>query len=268
MVSVSRRAGPPQHGQVVLTHSVWRGQRAFAVLAGFKVGDLGQAQRQLAFGQGLPAALVAVNHRDRFAPVALAAEHPVPQLEVDLLVAGAVFFQPGVHFFLGVLDRKAVEEAGIDQRAGGDVGESGRVQVRGFLALDNFHNGQAEFFSKFPVAAVVGGHGHDRAGAVGGEDIVRNEDGHALAVDRVDGFDALDAHASLFLVELGALKLRLAGGFLLVGGDGFGVFDKARVHPLFEERMLGRDDHIGAAEQRVGAGWCRRSGYPPPWWQS
>ena len=64
----------------------------------------------------------------------------------------------------------------------------------------------------------------------------------------------LDLDTGLFLVELGALEIGLAGGLLLVGSDGLGVLDEAGVHPLFDVGVLRADDHIGAAEQRVGAG--------------
>ena len=41
--------------------------------------------------------------------------------------------------------------------------------------------------------------------------------GQLLAGDGVDGLDALQPHAGLFLVQLGALKVGLAGGGLLIG---------------------------------------------------
>ena len=229
-------------------------QRAFAVLARLKVLDLGQAQGQLALGQGHPAALVAIDHGDRLAPVALAAEHPVAQLEVDLILALAVAFQPLDHLFLGVGDGQAVEEAGVDQRAGGNVGEGSLVEVRRRSALDDLDDGQTELLGELPVAGVVGGHGHDGAGAVGCQDVVGDKDGDFLAVDGVDALDALDDNAGLFLVQLGALEVRLAGGLLLIGGDGVGVLDQARVDPLFDEGVLGADDHVGRTEQRVRAG--------------
>jgi len=72
--------------------------------------------------------------------------------------------------------------------------------------------------------------------------------------------DALDDDAGLFLVQLGALEVRLAGGLLLIGGDGVGVPDKARVDPLFDEGVLGADDHVGRTEQRVRAGGVDRQG--------
>ena len=230
------------------------GQRAFAVLARLKVLDFGQAQGQLALGQGHPAALLAVDHGDRLAPVALAAEHPVAQLEVHLLVALAVLLQPCVHLILGVLNRQAVQEIRVDQRAGGHIGECLLVKVTGGIALDDLDDGQAELLGKLPVAGVVGRHGHDGAGAVGCQNIVGDKDGDLLAVDGVDALDALDDDAGLVLIQLGALEVGLAGGLLLIGGNGVGVLDQACIDPLLDESMLRADDHVGRAEQRIRAG--------------
>ena len=120
---------------------------AFAVLARLKVLDLGQAQGQLTLGQGHPAALVAIDHGDRLAPVALAAEHPVAQLEVDLLVALAVLLEPGVHLVLGILNGQAVQEVGVDERAGGHVGEGLLVEVAGTVPLTTSMMGRPNFLA-------------------------------------------------------------------------------------------------------------------------
>ncbi len=53
-------------------------------------------------------------------------------------------------------------------------------------ALDHLDDGQAELLGELPVAGVVGGHGHDGAGAVGRQDVIGDEDGDLLVVDRVD----------------------------------------------------------------------------------
>jgi len=140
-------------------------------------------------------------------------------------VALAVLLQPGVHLILGVLDRQAVQEIRVDQRAGGHVGECLLVKVTGGIALDDLDDGQAELLGKLPVAGVVGRHGHDGAGAVGCQNIVGDEDGDFLAVDGVDALDALNDNAGLVLIQLGALEVGLAGGLLLIGGNGIGVLD-------------------------------------------
>ena len=60
-------------------------------------------------------------------------------------------------------------------------------------------DGQSELRGEGEVALVVGGHGHDRAGAVPGQDVVGDEDRDPLAVDRVDRLRA-DGHAGLLAV--------------------------------------------------------------------
>ena len=230
------------------------GQRAFAVLARLKVLDFGQAQGQLALGQGHPAALLAVDHGDRLAPVALAAEHPVAQLEVDLLVALSVLLQPCVHLILGVLDRQAVQEIRIDQRAGGHIGECLLVKVTGGIALDDLDDGQAELLGKLPVAGVVGRHGHDGAGAVGCQNIVGDEDGDFLAVDGVDALDALNDNAGLVLIQLGALQVRLGSRRLLIGHDLVRVLQLAALQPAPHQGVLRGEDHVSRTEQGVGPG--------------
>ncbi len=94
------------------------------------------------------------------------------------------------------------------------------------------------------------GDGHDRAGAVAHEHIVGDPDGNALAVDRIDGERAGEDPGFLF-VEFGAVEVALRGDsgavifdsfLLLAGGD------------RRNQRMLGRENHVGRAEKRVGPG--------------
>ena len=190
MVSVSRLAGPPQWGQVVLTHSVWRARGLSPSSAGLKVLDLGQAQGQLALGQGLPTALLAVDHGDGLAPVALAAEDPVAQLEVDL-ACGPCRFPPA----------KRTSSPWLPPRTGRSRNpeltsvpvatsvKAASLRLHGLVALDHLDDGQAELVGKLPVAGIVGRDGHDGAGAIGSQDIIGDEDGDLLAVDRVDGLE-------------------------------------------------------------------------------
>ena len=98
----------------------------------------------------------------------------------------------------------------------------------------------------------MGGNGHDSAGAVGGQDVVGDEDGDLLVVHRVDGPDALQFHAGLFLDQLGALEVGLGGGH----ADVFGhfVIVGQLVLPLFHIGVLGGDDHVSRAKEGVAAG--------------
>ncbi len=72
-----------------------------------------------------------------------------------------------------------------------------------------------------------------------------------MAVDRVDG-EGAGPDAGLFaLGEVGALEVAFGGGLLAVGGDGLALGGRGE---RVGERMLGRDDHEGGAEEGVGAG--------------
>ena len=108
-----------------------------------------------------------------------------------------------------------------------------------------------EFGREFKVALVVGWDGHDGACAVAHEDIVGDPDGDFVVVDGVDGKSAGE-DAAFFLVEFGAVEIAL-------GGDGgfvfFDCFELVWSGDGGYERMLGRKDHIGRAEEGVWA--CR-----------
>ena len=81
MVSASRRAGPPHCGQVVC-------MKVSLVVSGdspapVNLHILRQQHRQLIVRHRHDAAFLAIEHRDRRAPVALAADAPVAQAVVD-----------------------------------------------------------------------------------------------------------------------------------------------------------------------------------------
>ena len=86
------RAGPapPHFGQVVLTQSVILESGRFAVVRRLVALDLREQERKLILRQRHPAARRALYHRDGLAPVALAGEYPVAQLEVRLGMADAL----------------------------------------------------------------------------------------------------------------------------------------------------------------------------------
>lgn len=93
--------------------------------------------------------------------------------------------------------------------------------------------------------------GHNRAGAIRHQDIIRYKNRDFGPVDGIDAADALQADACLILDKLGAFKVGFLGRLLLVGAHRVQISDAVR--PLFDIRMLGRDDHIRRAEQRVRA---------------
>ena len=94
-------------------------------LAGTQVQVLGQRHRQLVLGHGHDAAMLAVDGRDGVAPVALTADEPVAQTELDLATAAAHGLEVGHDrsLALGVLTAAhAGVLAGLDKRALGSVG--------------------------------------------------------------------------------------------------------------------------------------------------
>ena len=113
---------------------------------------------------------------------------------------------------------------------------------------DDLDDGQAEPGGEGEVALVVGGHRHDGAGAVAHEHVVADPDGDLLAVDRVHGVGAGE-HAGLLLLGGEALDLALAARLVLVGRDGVALRGGGE---LADQRVLGRQHHVGGAVERVG----------------
>ena len=133
------------------------------------------------------------------------------------------------------------------------VAQSVKASFVHIAALDHLDDGQTELFRELPVAGVVAGHRHDGAGAVGHQHIVGDEDGDLLAVHGVHGRARPPAgrrscpcatsvrSKSLFLAAASWYALHL-----VQVGD--------LVRPFLNAGVLGRDDHVGRAEQRVRAG--------------
>ncbi len=247
-MSVSRRAGPPQRGQVVATNSGSRASGELTVVGRLVVVELGQQHGQLLGGHGHDAAGVAVDDRDGHAPVALPADQPVAQLEVDLGPGQAALGEAGDDRGEGLARRReTVELAGVDHDAVTGVG-LGQRALGAARRRDDLENGKPERGGEGEVALVVGRHGHDGAGAVAHQHVVADPDGDALAVYRVHGVGAGE-DAGLLLLGGEAFDLALAARLVLVGGDrGALLFGRE----LGDQRMLRREHHVGGAEERVG----------------
>ena len=229
------------------------GDGRLAVVGGLIALDLGQQQGQLALVHRLPAAFLTVDHGDRLAPVTLTGEDPVAQLEVDLGLADLLLLQPLGDDGDGVLNSQTVQELGVDHDAGLVLGgEGGLLDI--LAAGDDLDDLAAELLGELPVTVVVSGNGHDGAGAVGGQNVVRDEDGDLLAVDGVDTLHAVQADTGLILVQLGTLQIGLGSGDLLIGADLLGVGQLALLQPVSDQSVLGRQNHVGCAEQGVGTG--------------
>ncbi len=209
----------------------------------------GQHHRQLVFRHRHIATAVAVDDRDRAAPVALAADTPVTQAELGTRLAEALLLQRHFDGIEGAFEIQAVVDPGVDQLAALAVGvlPGGGCLVAGTGAYHRLDR-QAVLAGKFEVALVMRRHGHDRALAVVHQHVVGDPYRQQLAGQRV-------LHAQ-------------GGGeaLLLLGGDvGFG--DAAALALIDEglqlgvvlrrqggQRMLGGDGHVGRTHQRIGAG--------------
>src|SRR4029450_8779640 len=95
-----------------------------------EVDGIGQRNRQVAFRHWHDTAALAVDDRDRAAPVALARNAPVAQAEIDLAradrtIAMRCLLEPARDFPLRLRDRHAVEETRIDHASVAVVGGVG-----------------------------------------------------------------------------------------------------------------------------------------------
>ena len=116
--------------------------------------------------------------------------------------------------------------------------------------MDDLHDGEIKFGGELEVAFVVGGDGHDGAGAVAHHDVVGDPDGDLLAVDGVGG-EGAGGDAAFVLVEVAAVHVGLGGALLDVGFDGVLLLGAG---DFGDEGVLGGEDHVGGAEEGVGAG--------------
>ena len=199
------------------------------------------------------AALVAMDDRDRTAPIALARNAPVAQAIIDLTlrhgaVAGGRLLKPRGNFLLRFIDGLAVEKARIDHAAVAVIGRLGDDESRRVLTRRAHHRRVAEaiFVDEIEVALVVRRTAENRAGAVVHQDEIGHIDRHGpLRVERMYGANAgVEAH--------------LLGGVdgLLRGADALALFNEGSELRIFRgrrggERMIGCDRHELGAEQSI-----------------
>ncbi len=109
---------------------------------------------------------------------------------------------------------------------------------------------QPELARKRMVAFVMRGHGHDRAGAVGGQHIVGNPNRHLLICNGVHGVRT-GKHARLLLVGTRALQVGAAAAGLNVLLDGFVL---VLAGDMRHQRMLRRQHNVRHAIECVRPG--------------
>ena len=209
-MSVSRRALPPHCRARHVDELGHLRQRRIA--AAGEVRHLRQLDRQLLERHRHDAARVAVNHRNRRAPVPLARDAPVLQAELHGPLADALLLHPLAHARQRRLGRQAGELAGIDEPAvvfEGAVDLLRRVAQLGIRMDDNLDR-QLVLRRKLEVALVVRRHRHDRASAVLAQHEVRDPDRNALLRERIPG---VPAGEKPFLLDLAGQTLRCGPGF-------------------------------------------------------
>ena len=208
--------------------------------------DIGQNHRKLFVRDRHDAARVAVDDRDRAAPVALTREAPVAKPEVDR--------EPTLPLCLQTLDdapssfgrRQAVDVSRVDENL-----VVGVRRVRGALVdvdtdvggSHNVPNRETKSARELEVSRVVSRHGHDCTGAVVGKHVVGNVHRNALAIDRVDDVETRE-HAGF----LGGRRPLL--GLLRRGAPDVLAY-LVRIDPS-DQLVLGREHEERCAVERVG----------------
>jgi hypothetical protein len=113
---------------------------------------------------------------------------------------------------------------------------------------DDGLDGQLEALGVCVVALVVRGHGHDRAGAVLHEHVVRDPYRQPVVVHRIRD-ETAGEDAGLLLVRVGPLSGRASRGVADVVEDLLLV--RSALGQAADQGMLGREDEEGRAEERV-----------------
>ena len=206
-----------------------------------------QHHRQVLLALRHHAVPLAVEHRDRGPPVALPADPPVAEAEVDLGLPEPPGHQPVDRLALGLLDGEPVEEAGVDLHA---VAGVGLILLPALRSLHGGDDRQLVCLREVPVALVLARHRHDRPGAVAHQHVVGEEERDLRGAEWVHRA-GLEPEAALGPVGGEPLDLGLARdlgaegvdptALLLVGGEA--------VH----QRVLGGEHRVGHAEGGVGA---------------
>ena len=105
-------------------------------------------------------------------------------------------------------------------------------------------------FGELPVPLILTWYRHDRAGAIARQYVVGHPDGNLFPVGWIDG-ESAGENTRLLLLQLRALQLALARGF---GPVGIRLLALALDRDGFHQRVLGGQDHVGGAKQRIGSG--------------
>ena len=210
-----------------------------------------QKHRKLILRHRQHSAGVAVNERNRRAPVTLAADAPILETEGDGGLAEAVLFGEGGHLPLRFFAAEAGERATIGNR-GAFVGTEGQLRHLGrTIRFDDPADINAILLRELEVALVVRRDRHDGARAVVHQNVVAHPDGNLLAVVRVHRVVAGEESLLLHAANLAVLTRALLVGQHLVEaclpGD-------IAANQLLDQRMLRRKLNAGGSVDGVHAG--------------
>ena len=185
-------------------------QRRLAVVGRLVAGYVRQLKRQLILRQSHIAALVALDDRNRLAPVTLTGEYPVTQLVLHL--AWPMPFSPSHSIIAGIASLTVLPFR---------KSEFTRMPVSSFAVNAAFWTSsppettsmisQPNFLANSQSRSSCAGTAMMAPGAVAHQNIVGNEDRDLLAVYRVNCGNAVQLNAGLVLVQLGTLEVGLAG---------------------------------------------------------
>ena len=214
------------------------------------VGQRRKHQRQTRHRNGIVVSIRVKHDRKRLAPIALTREQPITQTVIHPHCADPSLLKPRNHDALRIESCEPVERNRRSIRTVYRTTLTTRRRVAGVRNasdLHHLHDGQRESTGKIEVALVVGWHRHNCASAVTHEYILSRPHRNARARRGIH-HEQTGCAARLFLrlltVDIGAIARP---------GD---VLGELRItiarDRMSDQRMLGRQDHICRAKQRVG----------------
>ena len=189
-----------------------------------------------------------MNEGDRRAPIALPGNAPVAQPPYGAPLAPAASLGAGDDRLLGVLDRHAVEEVGVDDHPVARFGLAlERLVGAGRIGRDHAQDRQFVFGSEFEVALVMPRHAHHRAGAIFHQHEVGDEDRQFRARERMLRGDRCAIPKLFRRFERGGGSRALLA---LVDKRG----DRRIARQPLGNRVIGSNRAEARPEDRIGAG--------------
>ena len=163
-------------------------------------------------------------------------------------MALALGCKPVNNFYFCFINTETVEHTRVDHYACSTVCKRFFLNVAALYYLDNR---KVELFRELPVAGIVRRNSHNCACTVRYQNIVRNKNRDFLVVNGVDRLNAVKQNACFILGNLSTLKVGLSCGSCLISS--YLVHISELIRPLFNKRMLGRNNHICSAVKCVGS---------------